>query len=299
MIAAIAGLMMLMNRQAGGFLENYFSFLYPLPFVFYACRYGIKNSWIVFIAVIFLCVILGTPQSVFYVGAQSLIGLIYGDGIHRHRSRNIILGTTILLGILVSLLTSVVFASFFGFDIAGEVSAMKDSMDSMLSEMNVEFPAGQLEQILLEAYMVAAVMTGVLSAVVTHLLSLLVLKRMRVKIEPPRPLQDVRVPVWSGYIGLAGTFLYLFSFLMPARNEIVQMALNGIGMAGFIYLMFFGIVAAVVFIRMRRPAAGIGWILLAVFACIILYLIAAAAGFLYISGNLRRLLVEGAEPNEK
>ena len=84
-MCAIVGVMLLINRQMAGMLEELLLFIFPLPMVFYSAKYGMRNSWIVLAAMVLLTVIVATPQTLFYVASESMIGLIYGAGIHDRR----------------------------------------------------------------------------------------------------------------------------------------------------------------------------------------------------------------------
>ena len=81
MMCAIVGLLLVVNRQFAGMLEEMFLFFFPLPMVFYGAKYGMKNSWVVLFAIVLLSFIIGTPQTLFYVASESFLGMMYGAGI--------------------------------------------------------------------------------------------------------------------------------------------------------------------------------------------------------------------------
>ena len=53
MIVAIFGVMLLINRQTGGFFSGILMFVYPIPMVAFAARYGLKDSVAVFFTIQF------------------------------------------------------------------------------------------------------------------------------------------------------------------------------------------------------------------------------------------------------
>ena len=97
MMLAIIGALLLINRQTAGLLESSFLFLLPLPMVFYSAKYGMKSSLPVIASTMLLCVILGTPQTIFYVGAEACIGTYYGNGINKQIESSKLLITTMVL----------------------------------------------------------------------------------------------------------------------------------------------------------------------------------------------------------
>ena len=44
MMAAIVGVVLIINRQMAGLLQDLLLFVFPLPMVFYAAKYGMKQS---------------------------------------------------------------------------------------------------------------------------------------------------------------------------------------------------------------------------------------------------------------
>ena len=114
MMCAIVGAVLLINRQLGGLFQDMFLFLFPIPMVFYSAKYVWKNGWVVFAAMCLLGFILGGPTTLFYVASESLIGLIYGGGIHAGQKTHKLVLLTMVAGAIVNVLSTVVFASFFG-----------------------------------------------------------------------------------------------------------------------------------------------------------------------------------------
>ena len=76
MIVALFMTLMFFNRQTGGMLEGIFIYLFPIPMVAYAAKYGLKSSIPVLIAMALSSVFLGTPMSIFYALSAALIGLV-------------------------------------------------------------------------------------------------------------------------------------------------------------------------------------------------------------------------------
>lgn len=298
MMCAIVGVVLLINRQLGGLFQDMFLFLFPIPMVFFSAKYGTRDSIVVFIAMCILGFILGGIPTLFYVGSESLIGLIYGSGIHDGRDTRRIVLATMIIGALVNVLSTVVFASFFGYDLAAETKEMESMMNQVFAQTGaVVPPTVNLSQFIATTFVVTAVLTGVLQGFVTHVLSRLLLKRLRFNVEMPRPISEYYPPKWSGYVGLLGFVMYYYSVLRPFENNIVQNVFQGLGMCGFLYLLVYGYIAVLVFMRVRYPKArGLGML-----AGILLTFIVPAAlvvlGFLYITTDFHSRLLEGVRVN--
>ena len=76
MIAAIFGMLLLLNRQTGGMLEEVFLFAFPIPMVAYSAKYGWKKSLPVFAVTVLIAILCGTFSGFFYAASESFIGMV-------------------------------------------------------------------------------------------------------------------------------------------------------------------------------------------------------------------------------
>ena len=51
-MAAIVGVVLVINRQMAGLLQDLLLFVFPLPMVFYAAKYGMKQSTVLYLSLI-------------------------------------------------------------------------------------------------------------------------------------------------------------------------------------------------------------------------------------------------------
>ncbi|MBR2761864.1 MAG: DUF2232 domain-containing protein [Solobacterium sp.] len=295
MMCAIVGAVLLINRQLGGLFQDMFLFLFPIPMVFYSAKYGMKDSWVVFAAMCLLGFFLGGIPTLFYVASESLIGMVYGGGIYAHRDSHKIVLFTMIMGALVNVISTVIFASVFGYDLAAETKEMSEMMNTVFAQTGATIPPTvDLNQFIRTIIVVSAILTGVLQGLVTHLLSRLLLKRLRFPIDPPTPLADYYPPKWTGYLGFVGFMAYYYSLLRPLENQLHQSILQGLGMCGFIYLLAFGYIGVVVYFAIRRNGkTGMG-VLIGILLIFIMPVALVIFGFLYITTDMHRKLREGA-----
>lgn len=299
MIAAVMGVLLLIDRQMAGLLLGYFLFVLPLPMVLYSARYGMKDSLVVFAAVMVLSLMFGSLQTIFYMFAEGLIGLCYGTGIYRKRSRSVILVMTLVISAVVEVLAMIVLASVFGFDIAQEI----DTYSNLLIEMDSMMGLGvtsmvNLEQFVIDCIVVAAVMTGILEGAVTHMLSQMMLKRLHFAIEPPKALKDMYMPKWVGYAALAGVIVYFYTTMNPLEEEMLQIVLQAVGMACYFFLIVMGVIAGFVYLQVCHSTLSRWIYVLVVIMGVLLGVLMSVAGFLYITTDLHRELMEGKDRYE-
>ena len=292
-MAAIVGAVLLIDRQMAGLFTDLVLFAYPLPMVFYASKYGMKQSLVLFTAIVFLSFILSTPQVMFYVITEMLIGLFYGSGIHEGKPTGRIILVTVIMSVLVTLITTVVAAEFFGYDLAGEIDLYMKAVDQAMSTTGMTFNGTDMKSFLMNILIVSTLLTGVLQGFVTHFLARMMLNRLRIHIEPIRPLIEYFPPVWSGYVGIACLVVYGITVYRPLENVWLNNVLQATGIMGMMYLAFFGYIALTFVLRyMVHMSKGI-----AVIVSLVLFMMAslptAVFGFLYITTDYHRIVVSG------
>lgn len=303
MMCAIIGVMLVADRFLGGFFSGTFMFVLPLPMVFFATKYGMKSSWMVLAAMSFLAFIISGPQMLFYIAAEGLLGLIYGSGVHSHKPTEHLIISAILIAVFVNVISMVVLAAFFGYNLMDDISFMQNMMENAASASGVVVPSSLTNVETLKTLLVAgAVVTGILEGFVTHMLSRIMMKRLRLRVEPLRPVAYYYPPKWTGYLGFAGFVAYEYAMLKPFANTMVQNACVGLGVLGVVYLLAFGCVfILILFTRRRRKGSLLIGLLafLLVFAAPMMMVI---VGFLYITTDIHQRMLEGdtshAEKND-
>ena len=287
MIVAIFGVLLLINRQTGGFLEGIFMFIFPIPMVAFSAKYGWKDSLPVFVCTVLLSFLFGTFTAIFYVIAESFIGMVYGSCIKAERDMNRTLVLVVALSAVAELLCSVALASLFGIDINQDIMAMQEGMNQAFEQAGMDTATGILSyDYLRRMYVISMGFMGAMQGLIVYYLSLVILRKLRYPIKKPQPLTQYYPSRISGFIAAFLVFVYIYSFAKPFANPTVQDIAQSAGICGVIYLIFFGYIALLMVCRvyLRLPRA-VGFILSLLITFTISY-IPIVAGYIYISGNL-------------
>ena len=287
MIVAIFGVLLLINRQTGGFLEGIFMFIFPIPMVAFSAKYGWKDSLPVFVCTVLLSFLFGTFTAIFYAIAESFIGMVYGSCIKAERDMNRTLVLVVALSAVAELLCSVALASLFGIDINQDIMAMQEGMNQAFEQAGMDTATGILSyDYLRRMYVISMGFMGAMQGLIVYYLSLVILRKLRYPIKKPQPLTQYYPSKISGFIAAFLVFVYIYSFAKPFANPTVQDIAQSAGICGVIYLIFFGYIALLMVCRvyLRRPRA-VGFILSLLITFTISY-IPIVAGYIYISGNL-------------
>ena len=313
MIIAIFGMLLLLNRQTGSFFEEVFLYIFPIPMVAYSAIYGWKRSIPVFIGMCLISFLCGTFTSIFYAISQAFIGLAFGTSLNHRRDMTRTLLMVMVLSALANVLSTIVLASLFGYNITAEVAAMKEGMhESMVHAMELtggSNPQSQqtmeaMESIMTPAFLkrmlvISMIFFGALQGFIVYQLSLIILKRLRFPVESPKPLVQYFPPKWVGYVALFFFAGYYYTTLKPLDNEFLQNFFQTLGTFALLFLFLFGTVAAYQAIRAWLVQNKIIAMLLTFFAVTSFTIVVIILGYLYISAGFHDLLLEKMAQNEK
>ena len=164
-------------------------------------------------------------------------------------------------------------------------------MNQVFEQAGVDVNSGILTyDYLRRMYIVTTGFVGALEGLIVYYLSYAILKKLRYPIRKPQPLTSYYPSKISGVIALILIFVYAYSVARPFSNPTAQNILQSAGMCGVIYLIFFGFIALImvcsVYLHLPR-AVGV---ILTLFLTMSISCIPMLAGYLYISGNLHRML---------
>ena len=291
MIVAIFGVMLLINRQTGGFFAGILMFIYPIPMVAFSARYGLKDSLAVFVCTVLIALLFGTFTAVFYAISESFIGMVYGSCIYAKKDMNRTLILVLVLSAAAELLATVALASLSGIDLNADIMAMQETMNSVFRQAGLDTSNGVLSfDYLRRMYIISTGFLGAMEGLVVYYLSLLILRKLRYPIQKPLPLTQYYPSKISGFIAFALVFVYGYTLAKPFTNEMAQNILQSAGICGVIYLIFFGYIALLMFFRVYLHLPGIVGMILTLLICMTISYIPILVGFAYISGGLHSSL---------
>ena len=292
MIVAIFGVLLLVNRQTGGMFEGFFMFIFPIPMVAFSARYGWKDSLAVFVCTVLIAFFFGTFTGIFYAVSMSCIGMVYGSCIYSQSDMNRTLILVMVLSAAAELLCTIALATVAGFDLNADIMAMQEGMNQVFAQAGVDIASSGIltYDYLRRMYIITTGFVGALEGLVVYYLSYAILKKLRYPIRKPQPITSYYPSKISGVIALILVFVYAYSVAKPFPNEIAQNVLQSAGMCGVIYLIFFGFIALIMVCRVYLRLPGFIGMLLTLFLTMTISYIPMLAGYLYISGNLHRML---------
>ena len=284
MIVAIFGVLLLINRQTGGFFEGVFMFIFPIPMVAFSARYGWKDSLAVFVCTVLIAFLFGTFTAVFYAISQSFIGMVYGSCIHAKKDMHRTLLLVLVLSAFAELLATVLLLSVSGVDLNTDILAMQETMNEMFKQAGMDAATGLLSyDYLKRLYIISTGFVGAMQGLVVYYLSLQILRKLRYPIQKPMPITKYYPSKVSGFVAFGLCFVFTYTIAHPFANEMAQNILQSAGICGVIYLIFFGYIALLltcnVYLRLPRALGMI----LSLLCCLAISYLPIMMGFAYIS----------------
>lgn len=291
MILAIFAVMLLLNRQTGSLFEGFFIYLLPIPMVLYAALYGFAAGLMVFVGMCLFSFFFGGFTTIFYAITAALLGLIFGTRIYLKKDMTKTLFIVMGCSAFFTILSTVVLASFFGYDLTADVKAMQDTMAAVFSQTgNTEVLALFTPDLIKQMFIISSALMGLLDGFIVYALSLFIAKRLRIHTDRALPIWEIYPPRWTGVLMLIAYFYGLYSFGAPSSSQIVTDIRQGLWVCGLTFLIIFGVLAVIRFIQAYITRSGLLIALLTLLAYFVLSQILVFIGFGYISLGLHEYL---------
>lgn len=315
LLVAVYGVIMLLNRYTGGLFSSVTLFILPIPMVAYVVKYGEKMSFAVFFCMVAITFLLGSFTSLFYCIGAAFIGLVYGTCLY-HKvdlTRTIII--VVILTTLVELIDIVLLAEISGIGIDQDIQMFQEMFQEASARMQEvtgqEIVADLITTDSLRRMILVAIgTTGVIEGILICVLTILVLKKLRIPMPALTPITDIYPPRWSGLAAGLVWLLYAAvlnqqklisqgtvdasadSFLNRiAANNMAVATIQILGLVAFFYLVTFGIIALSMIITRHLTRNKAAVVILSLLALMIFGVYLVFLGIFYISGTLHDRLL--------
>ncbi|MBQ7536311.1 MAG: DUF2232 domain-containing protein [Stomatobaculum sp.] len=292
MLIAVFGVLILLNRQTGGLFEEAFVYIFPLPMTAYAAKYGLRSGLPVFIGMVMITLFCGSFTAIFYATTAALLGLAFGTCLYHRVDSTHTMILVMVLAAVFNLLSTIVLASLFGYNLNQEITEMQTMMTTAMEKAGMVMPENVFTHDYLKRLMIISmIFMGIIQGFLIFEISLMILKLLRFPVQKPKPVREFYPPKWSGYLGIVLFMLYLFTF---GRNEETPAATIGqtFGVCGYLYLTCFGAIALNLIIKAYISRSKLLSVLLCIIALVIFPLPLCFFGFFYITGSLHESLLQ-------
>ena len=278
MIIAIFAMLLIVNRQTGLFFEEFFVYLLPLPMAVYTALYDWKYGLMVFVGMTAFSFIFGGFTTIFYAVSASLIGLVFGTMVCRKVDPTKMLIIIMVFSAISTILSSVALASLFGYDIDMSLTEMKTMLTTTFEATgNGALMEFYTMDFLKQLFVISMALMGLLEGFIVYRLGLLIMKRLHISVGRAVPLLEFYPPAITGILAMTAFFAGIYGL--------------SLWVIGFIYLVFFGILCVILFVRkyITRSRALIAVLTVLAYLLFAQYLV--FLGFGYITFGLHARLL--------
>lgn len=254
MMLAIMGVLILLNRQSAGFFELLLFFL-SIPIIIYELKYGKRMAMILCVSTMLLSILIATPTSIFYVFVAISTGWVYGYGVLHDWKNQTLLIFTVLCNLVTIYLTTIIFASIFGYNLQEEANTLLQ----YLPKRNV----GGLDIVsfVKEVVIISYVGIAILQALVTHLLANQMLVRFSLKVKQMNSIYDLHFPKYFAFLIVGVVFLYQVSSFI-SFNKMFQQVLLGVYAICLFTAILNGCITILCYLRMKSKPKGLYYLVM-------------------------------------
>lgn len=185
LMIALYGLLILINQQLSLVIEGYMPWLFALPIFVYSVREPIKASLCVLASMVLITLIFSGVTTWLFALVYVLAGFLYGKGVSLGLSRTAVMVIVFCMLCISGWLSTVVFASLFGYDLNEELS----SIEKMVPWLN--------PKILIS---LVVLVSAALETLVVHLASQVLSMRMKLNVPEPKTIWDLKPKPWTSLL---------------------------------------------------------------------------------------------------
>ena len=292
MIIAIFAMLLIVNRQTGLFFEEFFVYLLPLPMAVYTALYDWKYGLMVFVGMTAFSFIFGGFTTIFYAVSASLIGLVFGTMVCRKVDPTKMLIIIMVFSAISTIISSVALASLFGYDIDMSLTEMKTMLTTTFEATgNGALMEFYTMDFLKQLFVISMALMGLLEGFIVYRLGLLIMKRLHISVGRAVPLLEFYPPAITGILAMTAFFAGIYGLSKQNQSPLYTNISQALWVIGFFYLVFFGILCVILFVRkyITRSRALIAVLTVLAYLLFAQYLV--FLGFGYITFGLHARLL--------
>lgn len=291
MLLAIVGAVMVIDRLLAFAFDELIFLLIAEVVIIYATMYSLKDALILSFGAAVITILLGNIYSWVYLPLGLIAGFTYAYGIKKELDRSRLLLMVMAVMVIGEIIVTMLVMPLFGLNVYEEIVMMRNSVAEVFESAGV---LGLFEDILnnimVVAYVLSLIIIGVTEAALIHLLSIYLLKRLKIKDIKIVHLYSLKISVPFTYICMLMTFLFFVApqFKTHAFIEYTMITLALIGAACLVVVgyIFFIVYGSIVLGKNITLYLILFIILLFPYSLFILLI----AGFLYGSGPLKNYI---------
>ena len=191
-----------------------------------------------------------------------------------------------------TIISSVALASLFGYDIDMSLTEMKTMLTTTFEATgNGALMEFYTMDFLKQLFVISMALMGLLEGFIVYRLGLLIMKRLHISVGRAVPLLEFYPPAITGILAMTAFFAGIYGLSKQNPSPLYTNISQALWVIGFIYLVFFGILGVILFVRkyITRSRALIAVLTVLAYLLFAQYLV--FLGFGYITFGLHARLL--------
>ncbi|MBQ1448345.1 MAG: DUF2232 domain-containing protein [Erysipelotrichaceae bacterium] len=305
MLLAIVGALMVIDRQLSFVFENFIFMAAPVVVIIYAVMYSIRDGAVLCFGLLVIGVLFGSTAAYLYMPLAAIVGLGFAYGVKKDMNRRSLLIIAVALYVIGEVAITFAFMPLLGIDVATQISETSVLFEGDGVKEALSLISNNIESFMVMLFVASILLMGALEGFFTYFVSIVLLKRLKIKDIGISNALDLRIsPALSYVLFLLAAFMYLLpqlSFLQE-KSEVLYYVLMCASLIATFILLYYGYIFATVYLRLLMGKKSIFILLLLIFVLFpTSLLVLVLLGFLYGAGPLRTVVENKIEElkNEK
>lgn len=290
MLLALAGALMLIDRQLSFMLETFLLLIYPVVIIVYSSMYDLKDGAVLSFGLLVIGFLFGSLTTHIYLPLAIILGIGYSYGVKKQFSKQQLLLVAVCLFILGEVLITFAIQPLLGLSIEQQLATLDEMMAAYTEAIGAQNMGINLSLVMKASFVFAIFLVGLMEGFIVHMFAIMMLRRFKIKDIGSISVAELKISPLLAYLSFVALFGIFFAQKFES-NENLFVILTICYMAGAVILIYNGYLFMLVYGRvvMQKNISLIlilGIILLFPFSLFILIFL----GFFYGAGPLERYL---------
>lgn len=299
MLLAIIGALMLIDRQLSYLFSVFIIMFVPVVIAIYSTMYEIKDGGILCVGLLALTLLFSDLYGYVYMPISMLVGLGVSIAIKKNWDRRKIDLVAIIIYIIAELLVAFLIYPLLGTSVNSQLESLNTTYNEMLTMLGntsatLDSLIGNVSSFLLVIFVVSTIVMGALEGFMTGFITVVLLKRLKIKNIGVNSIMDLKMPIYMAYLLLFLTASYYIFRYIPnfyANNETLSYVIMCVSSISSLVLVYYGYIFCVIYFSARWGKKSSLILFLLIFLLLpFSYIALLLVGFLYGSGPLRNYL---------
>lgn len=236
LLSAIVGVLLFLDRQSAGMFNFALYWIIPTPMIVYIAKYNVKDALMPMTTITILALVLSTPAAVYYVLMACVIAYWYGYGLKKKFDNIKLLIISSVISIVSAFLTMFVFATLFGYDIQTDIVLMQETMQDMAGMLGSSVDMDTMFAMIPAIVIASVVLSGVLEGVLIHMITNVVLTRLKLVVQPLKSLFQLKLSKRAGIAGAILLLVMMYGSQNASTEYLKNMSVFGYLIIAFVFL---------------------------------------------------------------